>query len=54
MHDKASQTYPQSTRYHCIKEGRAYHHTCCDYVNLELTMAVADSTFLNRIDPVVS
>jgi hypothetical protein len=53
MHDRAIRAYKQSLRIRCIKEGKLYHDSCWSYVNLELTIAVADSTFLNKIDPVV-
>jgi hypothetical protein len=53
MHDRASQTYKQSLSRRCIKEGKLYHYSCWNYVNLELTTAVEDSTFLNKIDPAV-
>ena len=36
-----------------INGWRSYQRNCLGYANFELTNVVADSTFLNRIEPVV-
>jgi hypothetical protein len=54
MHDRAIRPYKQSLLMTLYKRGKIIPLLFCwNYVNLELTTAVADSTFLNEIDPAV-
>ena len=51
--NRASQWCTQSLQMCHINGWKLYQRGCWGYANFELTIVVADSTFLNRIEPVV-